>query len=99
MTPPPENLSFEQALGELDKVVRDLEDGQTGLEESLARYENGVALLRRCYNLLQLAEQRIVKLVGVAGDGKAITQPFEHSAKMEAVKNHANDSKESGTAY
>lgn len=79
----PENLTFEQALAELEKVVRDLEDGQTGLEEALARYENGVALLRRCHGLLQQAEQRIIKLVSVDAEGKALTQPFEHTAKVE----------------
>ncbi|MBM4067359.1 MAG: exodeoxyribonuclease VII small subunit [Planctomycetes bacterium] len=79
----PENLTFEQALAELEKVVRDLEDGQTGLEEALARYEVGVSLLRRCHGLLQHAEQRIVKLVGVDTEGKPLTQPFEHTAKVE----------------
>lgn len=85
-----DNMSFEQALAELEKVVRDLEDGQTSLEEALARYEHGVAVLRRGYSLLQQAEQRIVKLMGVDSDGKALTQPFEHVARMEAVKAQTN---------
>ena len=80
------NLNFDQALAELEKVVRDLEDGQTSLDDALARYEHGVAVLRRGYSLLQQAEQRIVKLMGVDGEGKALTQPFEHVARMEAVK-------------
>lgn len=81
----PDNLTFEQALAELEKVVRDLEDGQTGLEDALARYENGVTLLRRCHGLLQQAEQRIVKLVGVDAEGKPLTQPFEHTARVDKI--------------
>ena len=44
--PPPK---FEAALAELDGVLRDLEDGTTTLEEALARYERGVALVKQCY--------------------------------------------------
>jgi exodeoxyribonuclease VII small subunit len=81
-----DNLSFEQALAELERVVRDLEDGKTGLEESLLRYEQGVTLLRRCYGQLQKAEQRIVELLGIAGDGQPLTRPFDHMAKLDALK-------------
>ena len=68
-----ENTSFEQALAELEKIVRDLEDGQTGLEDSLKRYEQGIGLLRRCYAQLRAAEQRILVLTGEDGDGRPIT--------------------------
>jgi exodeoxyribonuclease VII small subunit len=80
------SMTFEQALGELERIVRELEDGKTGLEEALARYEQGVALLRRCYGQLCQAEQRIVELVGVDGDGQIVTKPFEHTAKMEGTR-------------
>jgi exodeoxyribonuclease VII small subunit len=72
-----ENLTFELALAELEKIVRELEDGTTGLEESLAHYEKGVSLLKRCYKQLQEAEQRIELLKGVDEDGKPVTEPFE----------------------
>jgi exodeoxyribonuclease VII small subunit len=85
----PDDLSFEQALEVLDKIVRDLEDGQTGLEESLQRYETGVRLLNRCYGQLRLAEQRIVELSGVDEQGKPIIQVFQH-ASAEADKADAN---------
>src|SRR5438270_14011801 len=61
----PDELTFEEALAELEGIVRGLEDGQTGLEESLARYEKGVGLLKRCYGQLCEAEQRIMLLAGV----------------------------------
>jgi len=84
--PSSDNLTFEQALVELEKIVRDLEDGQTGLEESLERYEQGIGLLRRCYGQLRAAEQRILLLTGEDAEGRPVTQPFEHGAAMEAAK-------------
>jgi exodeoxyribonuclease VII small subunit len=80
---PPDNLTFEQALARLEEIVRELEDGQTGLEDALARYETGVGLLKRCYGQLREAEQRILHLTGLDADGKPILQPFEHLATGE----------------
>ena len=72
--------SFEEALARLEQVVRDLEGGQMGLEESLARYEEGVQLLRRCYAQLSDAEKRIQELVGQDEQGLPILRSFEHKA-------------------
>jgi exodeoxyribonuclease VII small subunit len=72
-----DNLTFESALAELEKIVRELENGQIGLEESLAHYEKGVALLRRCYGQLQQAEQRIMLLKGLDGENRPVIEPFE----------------------
>jgi exodeoxyribonuclease VII small subunit len=83
---PSDNLTFEQALAELDQVVRDLEDGQLGLEDALARYEKGVGLLKGCYAQLRVAEQRIVLLTGLDADGQPVTQPFEHAPTAEGGK-------------
>jgi exodeoxyribonuclease VII small subunit len=80
---PSETLSFEQALAQLDRLVRDLEDGQHGLEEALGRYEAGVGLLKQCYTQLREAEQRILLLTGTDADGQPITRPFEHAATAE----------------
>jgi exodeoxyribonuclease VII small subunit len=82
-----DELTFEQALAELERTVRALEDGQIGLEEALGRYEEGVRLLKRCYAQLCQAEQRILLLMGEDSDGKPITQPFEHAATAETDKN------------
>jgi len=84
-----ENLTFEEALAELERIVRELEDGKIGLEESLTRYEQGVGILRRCYGQLRQVEQRIVELMGMDGEGKAVTRPFEHVAKLPSVKNES----------
>jgi exodeoxyribonuclease VII small subunit len=83
---PGDNLTFEQALAELERIVHELEDGQTGLEEALARYETGVGLLKRCYGQLRQAEQRIMQLTGVDEEGQPVAQPFAHTATAEAEK-------------
>jgi exodeoxyribonuclease VII small subunit len=83
---PPDNLTFEQALSDLERIVRELEDGQTGLEEALARYETGIGLLKRCYNQLREAEQRILLLTGTDAEGRPILQSFEHQATGEQDK-------------
>jgi exodeoxyribonuclease VII small subunit len=82
---PSENLTFEQSLTELDLIVRDLEDGQLGLEDALNRYEAGVGLLKRCYAQLRLAEQRILLLTGTDAEGRPLTQPFEHTATVDTA--------------
>jgi exodeoxyribonuclease VII small subunit len=69
--------SFEEALAQLEATVHDLEDGQIGLEESLARYENGVKLLRHCYDLLTKAQRRVELLSGVDAQGNPVTRPIE----------------------
>lgn len=69
--------SFEEALRELEETVRLLEDGQLGLDESLARYEEGVKHLQRCHELLRRAERKIELLSGVDAEGNPITKPFD----------------------
>ncbi len=81
-TPPPR---FEQALAELERLLRELEDGTTSLDDALAKYERGVALVRTCYGQLDSAEQRIRLLAGVT-DGKPDLRPFEHTAAVEKAK-------------
>jgi len=76
--------SFEQSLEQLQSVVRELESGQLTLEQSLARYERGVASLRRCYSTLQSAEQRIRMLVELDESGRAVTRNFAHEASHSA---------------
>ncbi len=79
-------LKFEQALADLDRVLRDLEDGTTTLDEALAKYERGIALVKQCYHQLQNAEQRIRELTGIGEDGKPKLEHFEHTAAVEKEK-------------
>ena len=52
-------ISFEAAIAELQSVVDRLEAGQVALEESLALYERGIALVKICNERLDAAEQRV----------------------------------------
>ena len=67
-------ISFEQAVSELQSVVERLEAGKVALEDALALYERGVSLVKICNERLDLAEQRVS---AVRFDGNAVvTDPF-----------------------
>jgi exodeoxyribonuclease VII small subunit len=74
--------TFEQALASLEQIVRELEEGRCGLAESLARYEEGVKLLKQCHLQLQQAERRIEVLTGVDAAGNPVTQPFDDESTL-----------------
>jgi len=61
-------LSFEQALQGLSDLVSKLESGELPLEESVAAFEQGVKLSRRCETLLDNADQRLQVLGDNAGN-------------------------------
>lgn len=76
--------SFEEALADLERIVRRLEGGELGLEESLAEYEKGVRLIRVCHRLLADAEQRIQIVTGSDADGQPVLQEFrEQDASLD----------------
>jgi exodeoxyribonuclease VII small subunit len=89
MNSPPDNLSYEQALAELEQIMRTLEDGQTGLDDALAQYERGVGLLKRCYQQLSAAEQRILMLCGQDEAGRPVLKPFAHASAMNSERGKA----------
>jgi exodeoxyribonuclease VII small subunit len=78
---PKSEPSFEHSLAELEVIVHELEEGQLGLADALARYEQGVKHLKHCYQLLQQAERKIELLTGANDDGTAITQPMADGAE------------------
>ncbi|MHC4415303.1 MAG: exodeoxyribonuclease VII small subunit [Planctomycetota bacterium] len=65
--PPPEEMSYEQAIAELESIIERIEQGEVGLEESLAEYRRGAALLKRCRGILEAAEQQIEEVGGEEG--------------------------------
>jgi exodeoxyribonuclease VII small subunit len=75
-TPAPKpvtELTFEQALDELDALVRRMEAGELSLDDSIAAYRRGAELARYCQGKLAAAEQEIRKL-----DGELL-KPFDPS--------------------
>jgi exodeoxyribonuclease VII small subunit len=70
-------LSFERAIDELESIVKRLEDGKVPLEESVAIYERGEALKRRCEDLLRQAEARVQKITLDAGGNPVGTEPLD----------------------
>jgi exodeoxyribonuclease VII small subunit len=73
-------VTFEEALLRLEEIVEALEEGQIPLADSLARYEEGIKLLKQCYQSLSQAERRIEMLNRVDSAGEAQSEPFDDSA-------------------
>lgn len=70
-------MSFETALGELERIVDELERGQVPLEKSIEIYERGQALRRQCETLLKRAEMRVEK-IQLAGSGAPVgSEPLD----------------------
>ena len=65
--------TFEKALENLEKTVEELETGDLTLDDSLARYEQGVKALKTCYEILRDAEKRVEILL----QGEEGTATFE----------------------
>lgn len=69
-------MSFEDALDELEKIVRELEEGKGKLEDAIGSYERGAALKQHCEAKLREAQAKVDKIV-LTADGAARTQPAE----------------------
>ncbi len=74
---PVSELSFEAAMAELEKVVGQLERGDVALEESIALYQRGAELKKRCEDKLKEAEEKVAAIT-LDGDGKPVAlKPVE----------------------
>jgi exodeoxyribonuclease VII small subunit len=87
-SPPPTSSSptptptFEEAVAQLETIVAAIESGQIGLEESLAKYEQGMELVKRCRGILDKAEKRIEQLT--EKDGALCAEPLEAKGIAES---------------
>jgi exodeoxyribonuclease VII small subunit len=70
-------MPFERAIEELETIVKRLEEGKVPLEESVAIYERGEVLKRRCEELLRLAEARVDKITLDAGGKPTGSEPLD----------------------
>lgn len=71
---PPEEVSFEQAIARLEKIVEAMEQGKIGLEESVQRFEEGMGLIARCRKVLSDAELKIQHLQASGDTGVKVVQ-------------------------
>lgn len=74
---PVEEMSFEQAMKELDGVVQQLERGDVALEASIALYERGALLKKRCETLLKSAEEKVAAITTDADGTPTGLKPVE----------------------
>ncbi len=72
-----QELSFERAIEELESIVKRLEEGKVPLEESVAIYERGEMLKRRCDELLRQAEARVEKITFDVTGKPTGTEPLD----------------------
>ena len=69
-------LDFEQSMKRLETIVEELESGELSLEDSIARYEEGIRLSRRLTQVLDESEKRIERLVEKEGSAPG-TEPMD----------------------
>jgi exodeoxyribonuclease VII small subunit len=70
-----ENLSFEEALGELEALVRRLEEGKCPLDEAVKTFERGIILKNYCDNKLKTARLKVEQILENP-DGSVTMKPF-----------------------
>ena len=75
-------MTFEQALGELEAIVRQLEEGKGGLDEAIGAYERGALLKRHCEAKLQEARTRVERIV-LGADGSVGSEPADKDREKE----------------
>jgi exodeoxyribonuclease VII small subunit len=71
-----EKMNFEDALSELEGIVRSLETGQAPLEDSISAYERGVALKKHCESKLKDAREKVEKIT-IQSDGSIGAEPLD----------------------
>lgn len=69
--------SFEQALTELETIVKHMDSGELSLEASLQSFEKGIGLIRQCQSQLQQAEQKVQQLL--EAESGLILEEFSNS--------------------
>ena len=69
-----DEMGFEEALSELQTLVKVLEKGDAKLEEAIQAYERGAALKRHCERKLREAQEKVDKII-VGSDGRLASEP------------------------
>ena len=74
---PISEMTFEQAMSELERIVTQLEKGDVPLEDSITLYERGAELKKRCEAKLKEAEQKVAAITLDEDGSVAVTKPLE----------------------
>ena len=79
---------FETSLKELEEIVEQLETSDLALDETLAKYENGIRIYKQCYQILEKAEKKInILLKNSTGDIRTEEFKLKKSGDMESFSN------------
>ena len=81
--------TFEEALAELEQILAEIEGGELGLEDSLAKYERGNFLIHHCRGVLNTAEKQI-ELLSKSADGGLSAAPLQDPPEPPAAAPGAN---------
>jgi exodeoxyribonuclease VII small subunit len=92
LTPP---KSFEDALRELETILAEIEGGELGLEDSLAKYERGTFLIQHCRGVLGAAEKQI-ELLSKSPDGGLQSEPMALPGARQPTTGEPETGAESG---
>jgi len=90
----PKEQSFGEALAELDEIVAALEGGQLELEDSMARYERGVCLLKALQSKLSDAQQKVTMLIGELEEEVAVGEDDSTATRSSASSAQSTTSQE-----
>ncbi len=79
---------FETSLKELEEIVEQLETSDLALDETLAKYENGIKMYKQCYQILEKAEKKInILLKNSTGDIRTEKFKLKKSGNMKSSSN------------
>jgi len=85
-----QDLRFEDALEQLEKIVTQLEEGDVSLDNSLKMFEEGIEMSRICAKKLEEAERKI-EILTKTKDGKMVKKPFELAEEDDTPKEEAKE--------
>jgi exodeoxyribonuclease VII small subunit len=92
---PPEGMTFEAALARLEAIVEEMEGGELGLEDMMARFEEGQKLAKLCSAKLNEVERKVEILVKKGAE--VVAEPFEPEDVGEAEEGKPQDKKHAET--
>jgi len=75
-------MKFEDGLKKLEKIVKDLEDGNLSLDDSLEKYEEGIRLSKMCAKKLEVAKKK-VEILLKSEDGSVELKPFDEKTAQK----------------